>query len=436
MNGLVDAPAEGEHQALLQFLYLAPVGLIQAGMDGAITMLNPVSAQLLLPVSRDGGLDNLFDALSGLAPDLRQRCAAHAAAHGTVCDALRLHAPGEPGQREARVLSLTVLKLDQSRLMAVLSDITEQERRERELRTMDAWMNAIMANIADYALVSLDGEGRVRAWNESIGRVTGFDAAAVVGQPYGLFYPDGAISPQRQRERLREADDNGWSLDEGSRLRTDGSHFWGSSMIAPLPHRESDGDPAYCMIIRDMSDRQEARDSLRQATYTDHLTGLANRRAFYEAAELELRRRLRQPAARPLSLLMVDADHFKAINDRHGHPGGDAVLRHLAATMRAVFRQVDVVARVGGEEFAVILPGVGLGDAEAVAHRLREHVEAHPARYEDQAIACTLSIGVAAMAPEMEGADALERLLKHADQALYAAKRAGRNQVASWPGTP
>jgi hypothetical protein len=109
-----------EHEALMQFLYLAPVGLVQTAADGTIVMINPVSAQLLMPLQRDGDLTNLFDALSGVAPGLRDLCAAYAPARGMVCDGLRIHLGGP----DARATRLTLLKLDDARLMAVLADVT------------------------------------------------------------------------------------------------------------------------------------------------------------------------------------------------------------------------------------------------------------------------------------------------------------------------
>ncbi|WP_343729521.1 diguanylate cyclase [Duganella sp.] len=428
MSAVIAAPDVDEYEALLQFLYMAPVGLVQLATDGGILMLNPLSAQLMMPLSREGELTNLFDALAPVAPDLRQMCAAYAADSGQICDAIRLYLYGDQAGQGPQVLSLSMLKLDPTRLMAVLSDVTEQDRRERQLRNTDAWLHAIMTNIADYALVSLDQRGRVAAWNDSIGRVTGHGQDAV-GQPYALFYPDDATTPMQQLDRLREADDNGWSLDEGMRRRADGSQFWASALIAPLPGRlnEDSGEPAYCMIIRDISDKREISQSLRQAAYCDHLTGLSNRRAFFESAELELARNKKMP--RPISLIMLDADHFKAINDNYGHPAGDAVLCRLAATMRAVCREVDVLARIGGEEFAMLLPSVGLEDALAVAERLRAQVQRSPVLYQRQRIPCTVSLGVAVMDDSTPG---FESLLARADQALYQAKRRGRNQVASW----
>ena len=156
-----------------------------------------------------------------------------------------------------------------------------------------------------------------------------------------------------------------------------------------------------------------------------------NRRAFFEAAQLELQRWGRAP--RELSLIMFDADHFKQINDSRGHPAGDAVLRALAASMTAIFRQADLVARVGGEEFVVMLPSTGTAGALAVATRLLQTVEAQTVTVDGSDIRYTISAGVATMDAEVSGLDAL---IKRADVAMYEAKRKGRNRVECWSATP
>jgi diguanylate cyclase (GGDEF)-like protein len=157
---------------------------------------------------------------------------------------------------------------------------------------------------------------------------------------------------------------------------------------------------------------------------------VANRRAFFEAAELELTRHRRTP--RPTALILFDADHYKQINDRHGHPAGDRVLRQLGAALSLTFRQVDVVARVGGEEFAVLLPSATLAGAAAVAERLRQLVEGQPVGFEGATIAYTVSAGIAAIGAG-ETID-LDTLMQRADRALYAAKAKGRNRVECWNG--
>ena len=436
MSAEACAVLAAEHEAMIQFLYLAPVGLVQTGTDGEIAMMNPISAQLLMPLQRDGNLVNLFDALEDVAPELRNLCAAFTRSNGMICEGLHIHLNGGGGARHRRapqVLSISLLKLDDTRLMAVLSDVSEQVRRERQLRQNDAWLNALLTSITDYALVGLDRDGRICEWNETIGRVTGHPGS-VIGQPYSVFYPSDACTPDQLHDRLRDADQNGWSLSEGPSVRADGSLFWSSAMISPLPDFDPQVDiTAYCMVVRDISDKREAIESRRKSVYCDHLTGVANRRAFFEAAELELHRNRRRP--RPTALILFDADHFKRINDRHGHPAGDAVLRHLGQLLAATFRQVDVVARVGGEEFAVLLPSSTLDGALAVGERLRQLVAARPLLVDGMAIDITVSAGIAAS----DGVDEnlhLDALMKRADQALYAAKAAGRNRIERWTPPP
>jgi diguanylate cyclase (GGDEF)-like protein/PAS domain S-box-containing protein len=427
--------ANDDHEALIQFLYLAPVGLAQIHSDGEIGMVNPICAQLLMPLSHDGGLSNLFTALQGVAPDLRHLVAAFAAERGVVCDGLRIRVTaGGAGSCDPQMLALTVVKLDKVRLMAVLVDITAQVRRERLARQNEAWLHAIMTGVTDYALVSLDHEGRIEDWNESIGRVTGFSAEQVVGQSYALFYPPGATTPDHVVDRLREADQNGWSLDDGWRLKADGSRFWCSAMIAVLPEapdvalpRADADDAGYCLVLRDITEKRDAAEAHRRSTGCDHLTGVANRRTFFERAELEFERWKRAP--RPLSLLYVDVDPFKAVNDEHGHAAGDAVLRQVGATLGTLLREVDLVARVGGEEFAMLLPSTGMHGALEVAELLRAEIAAQTTDVEGAPIRVTLSVGVASMEPDVASVDGL---LKRADRALYAAKRAGRNRVECW----
>ena len=429
-----------EYEALVQFLYVAPVGLIQTGADGSIVMINPLSAQLLMPLSRDGGLSNLFSALEGVAPDLRHQAHAFKDAYGMVCEGLRIQvSAGVRGQSDPQILSLSLLKLDDTRLMAVITDISLQVKRERLLRQNEAWLNAILTGITDYAVVGLDREGRIGDWNPSIGRLTGFDGPSVIGKAYSILGPEDASTADRVRDRLFEADANGWSLDEGWQLRADGSRFWGSALIAPLHDRpQRDGqpppeahadraDPGYCLIIRDITDKREENERNRKAHSCDHLTGIANRRTFFEATERELARRLRSP--RELSLILFDADHFKQVNDTHGHPAGDAVLKHFASLLSQTFRQVDVVARIGGEEFAVLLPSTGERGALVVAERLRAATESASVFVDGACIRYTVSAGIAVMDDSLGG---LDELLKRADLALYAAKAGGRNRISCW----
>ena len=433
---------EAEYEALTQFLYLSPVGLTQLTMDGTIVMINPISAQLLMPLSRDASLDNLFTTLQDVAPELRHLTESFDMPYGVVCDSLRLQiSSGVRGVSDPKILSLTMIKLDENRLMAVLSDVSAQMKRDRLLRQNEAWFNAILTGITDYAMVSLDRRGFIVDWNESIGRVTGFSKTSTVGQPYSIFYPADATTSDRVLDRLHEAEANGWSLDDGWRVRANGSRFWGSAVIVPMivpdipgddidSHAEYADDPRFCLVLRDITEQRVASEAHRLQASCDHLTGVANRRTFFEAAELEIERYRRSP--RPLSLIMFDADNFKRVNDVFGHPGGDAVLREFGALLMATFRQVDVVARLGGEEFAVLLPSADLRGAHAVGERCRLAVEMSEVNADGATIRYTISGGVATMDEETSG---LDELMKRADAALYAAKAAGRNRIEAWSAT-
>ncbi|MBI5103438.1 MAG: diguanylate cyclase [Solirubrobacterales bacterium] len=161
---------------------------------------------------------------------------------------------------------------------------------------------------------------------------------------------------------------------------------------------------------------------LEDLAYTDELTGLPNRRGATRRLDALLSRSRRHQ--RDLAVLLLDADHFKAVNDRHGHAVGDAVLRELAALLRSRVRREDVVGRWGGEELVVALSDTDEAGAAALAEDLRAAVAAQPLRADGVDVPLTVSIGVASW----RGED-LDGLVMRADRALYAAKEAGRNRI-------
>jgi diguanylate cyclase (GGDEF)-like protein len=170
--------------------------------------------------------------------------------------------------------------------------------------------------------------------------------------------------------------------------------------------------------------RQIARISV-----TDGLTGLTNVRHFREQAQREHSRARRHND--PYSILMMDIDHFKKINDVYGHPVGDTVLREMAAIFREAVRLTDLPARYGGEEFIVFLHRTRLPEAVIVGERIREAVERKVFAAPSPLIRCTVSVGIADYLPGTEGTE--KTVIGRADQALYAAKHGGRNRVACRP---
>ncbi len=165
-------------------------------------------------------------------------------------------------------------------------------------------------------------------------------------------------------------------------------------------------------------------EEMRQMAGKDPLTGIYNRRAFFERAQEELRRSYRYGT--PVSILMLDIDHFKRVNDRYGHTTGDQVLQYIAMLCAQSLREIDRFGRYGGEEFIALLPQTGHESALVTAERLRVLVEQAVIPIETGEIRCTVSVGVSTF---LAGGESLEDLLERADRALYRAKRAGRNRV-------
>jgi len=190
------------------------------------------------------------------------------------------------------------------------------------------------------------------------------------------------------------------------------------------------GEELIVAAIRDMTEQKTLQEGLEFQAHIDYLTGLPNRRHFLELAERELARTRRSGVA--FSALMLDIDHFKKINDTYGHQVGDVVLRKLSEVCRKTLRDIDIIGRWGGEEFAILLPGSDGKKAREVAERLRHAIAAAKVQLErGLPLRITVSIGVAPLAASEANIDVL---LNEADQALYAAKRDGRNRVIAVPG--
>lgn len=180
------------------------------------------------------------------------------------------------------------------------------------------------------------------------------------------------------------------------------------------------------ILVEEVEQRRNLEKELWALAHLDPLTGLPNRRAFGEQAVIRLA--AAQTVHQPCAAVTIDIDHFKRVNDAYGHSAGDAVLRHVAGLIKAPLRpESDLVARMGGEEFVILLPGTGAEAAMAFAERLRRQVEEAPLTFEGQEIRTTISLGIALNRKSSN----LEDLIHRADRALYTAKRSGRNKVAT-----
>ncbi len=169
----------------------------------------------------------------------------------------------------------------------------------------------------------------------------------------------------------------------------------------------------------------DAQEALRRQATTDDLTGLSNRRVVLEQLDRELRRAKHEK--KPVAVAMADIDLFKDINDRHGHPAGDAVLRQVGRWLQLELREYDSIGRYGGEEFLFVLPGCDEASAQIAMERVRSRVASTPALWEGLMLPVSLSVGIAWTHPDNLSAAAL---VAGADDALYRAKKLGRNRVA------
>ena len=179
----------------------------------------------------------------------------------------------------------------------------------------------------------------------------------------------------------------------------------------------------FLALLRPAAKNAELYSEVHENSVRDALTGCFNRRHVLQVLDSELRRARRSHGA--FALVMLDLDHFKTINDRFGHLGGDAVLAHVGQRMKAVLRGSDTKCRYGGEEFLVLLPDTPLAGARRVAEMLRKDLEQHPVRWNDQMLVVTASFGIA----DIAGEDTANTIMARADAALYRAKQSGRNCV-------
>ncbi len=310
--------------------------------------------------------------------------------------------------------------------LIALSDITAQKIAEGAVRRSEQNVRTLFAAApVAMALVRIE-DSTVLFGNRRCADLFGFDIDELVGQKSPNYYVD-----LEERERIlgRVLGEGHVDSEEVRFRRRSGEEFWALLSARVL---EFEGAPALLAGIIDITEQKRLEERLRDLAMHDELTGLYNRRHFLELAEAEIARVRR--TGTPLSLSMLDIDHFKRVNDFFGHAVGDLALKQLATVMRETLRASDVPARIGGEEFVILLTDTSLEGARRMTERLRERVgRAEVPAGHDRAARFTISAGVAELSP----GEPFEALLARADQALYSAKSAGRNRtVSSLPPAP
>lgn len=414
-------------QQLLEFLYACPVGLIECDAAGEIGMMNPHAMQHLLPLAGPRDAGNLFAAMERHAPELRSIVADFAPATGRICDGHRIFVDLGSGRKAGapKVLACTLVKLGPDRLMVTLTDISQQVVQEERLRQADAWFATLLDGVNDYAALTITPQGRIAAVDPCFTRQTGHDRATVIGRDLAdVLTADASGGDLRLEEQLEIAGRDGWHLQEGWQGRADGGRYWCQRLVVA---RSGDDDPApsgFSVVLRDVPRHETAAADLRRLLTCDHLTGAANRRHFAQAMEREQAhwQELRQS----LSLIVLDLDHFKAVNDGYGHPVGDILLRRVAEACSNLLPPRGIFARLGGEEFGALLPRHDHAQALALAEEMRRAIAALEIETPRGPLTATASLGCATLE---EAGGSIDALIALADERLYAAKRAGRNRV-------
>ncbi len=416
--------------ALARLFELAPEVLCVTGTDGVVRLASPAARTILgvapetlvgsalgsFVVAEDATLaSRLF---SNLGP-----------ANPTASEVLRFDS-GE-GVRRIR----WSIRLDPSggACYAVAWDVTQKQR------TQTMYHAALQASPS--AVLLVDVAGRIALANDAAGRLLRAEPGELIGRDVESFVPEDA---RPRHPKLRD----GFRIHARARpmgqgrdlsvLRSDGKSIPVEIGLAPVA---LDGQLHVVVSLVDITERnrseQRIRDlaaklrhtneSLEKLAVTDPLTGVWNRRKFFEEVERILG--VLQEAGGHCSLIILDLDDFKEMNDTFGHPAGDEVLRAVAELLRDTRQGADVVARLGGEEFVVAMPGADRPGAMRLAERLRSSVEAHP--WKRRAI--TASVGVMTLEDAGERGTStsilVSRMLREADRALYASKEAGKNRV-------
>lgn len=309
-------------------------------------------------------------------------------------------------------------------------DVTPRVEAEARLRQSEQQFRLAMANAPiGMALVGLDGS--FLEVNDQLASVVGRTPAELRTLTFqDTTHPDDLDADLAYVQQLLDGEIDWYSM-EKRYIHADGHIIW--ILLSGSLVRDNDGEPDHFVAqIQDVTQRIHQEEELRTANRAlerlaneDALTGLASRRAVLDRLEAELRRDDRH--GRGVAVLLADVDHFKQINDRHGHAAGDRVLRDIADAVTGTVREMDKVGRFGGEELLIVLPEADEPTALTVANRVLEQVRTQVAAPDGSV---TVSIGVAARSP----GETAEHLIANADRALYRAKDSGRDNAATRPG--
>lgn len=311
-------------------------------------------------------------------------------------------------------------------IYAAARDITEKKHSEEALRESETKLRSIMESTQD-AIIMMDPNGAISFWNPAASIILGYRAEEAIGQNLHEL-----LTPARYHEAFQEAFPEFLKTGRGnavgriielSALHKNGHEISISLTLSSVIIQEQWHAVG---ILRNITQWKKMEDGLVRLASVDDLTGLFNRRVFMKTLSQEIARCRRY--GKPAVVVMLDLDHFKTINDTFGHASGDMVLREFAGMITQTIRKTDVAGRVGGEEFALLLPETTLDDAMLLAQRILRKVRENTVKTDAGDVKYTTSIGLAKLWQDDTHAD---QLLARADAALYRAKKNGRDRVVA-----
>ena len=321
----------------------------------------------------------------------------------------------------ALVVGIIVTKIAKSIGREIDQSNRERDEKVIALRESEAHYRAVTDSAND-AIITADGAGTIVGWNRGAEKIFGYTEAESCGQSVTRLMPDSYRDRHLAgKDRVQAGGKSriiGKTVElEG--LRKDGTEF---PIEFSLAGWETAGGRFYTAVLRDITERKSFQANLEYFAIHDTLTGLLNRRSLEDMLSRTIARAKRGAKS---SLLYMDLDNFKEVNDTVGHSAGDEVLIILSNLIKAELRTEDIVFRLGGDEFAVLLEGMAGREALSAAERLRLIVEAHPFEPGGRVFPLSLSIGLI----EIEGTLTTGELLSQADAAMYRAKAQGKNRI-------
>lgn len=301
------------------------------------------------------------------------------------------------------------------------------------------WQMDILQNI-DVGLIVLDEQYKVVVWNSFMQNHSGKSPEQVLKKSIFSVFPELSEDWFRHKAEsvfvLQNATFTTWEqrpylfrFPHYRPITGTAEYMYQNSTIIPLPNTRGEVDHI-CVIIYDVTDtavnkiaQQQANEKLQNLSRTDHLTGLFNR-GYWELRLIQEFKRFER-YQNPSTLIMMDIDHFKKINDRYGHPTGDEVIRQVSKAIREQVRDSDIAGRYGGEEFGIILTNTSADGACVFAERLRQRIENMTVYFDGQDVRFTISLGLSPLTDEFKD---YKTWLERADQGLYKSKEGGRNR--------